>query len=84
MSAPLNWLAALALALVLGASYLLDGPSDTQAAQDVADEAEYAAALSDGDAAMCAKFGRNPHWTPAGDLVCRVPASTRPLQEARL
>ena len=84
MTAPLNWLAALALALVLGASYLLDGPSDTQAAQDVADEAEYAAALADGGAAKCATFGRSPHWTPEGDLVCRVPASARHLQEARL
>jgi hypothetical protein len=84
MSAPLNWLAALAIALVLAASALLDGPSDTQAAQDVADEADYAAALADSGAAKCARFGRHPHWTSQGDLVCRVPARVRPLQEARL
>lgn len=84
MSAATNWLAALAIALVLGASALLDGPSDIQASQDVADEADYAAALADGGLAKCAKFGRSPRWTPEGDLVCRVPASARSAQEARL
>jgi hypothetical protein len=84
MSAATKWLAAIALALVLAASALLDGPSDMQAAQDVADEADYAAALADGGAAKCAKFGRRPHWTSAGDLVCRLPASAQPLHEARL
>ena len=36
MSATLNWLAAMALALVLSASHLLPGPDDHQAALDVA------------------------------------------------
>lgn len=31
-----NWLGALAIALVLSTSYLLDGPSDNEAAQDMA------------------------------------------------
>ncbi len=34
----LRWLAAGLMALALAASMLLDGPSETQAAQDVADE----------------------------------------------
>ena len=36
MSAATNWLAALAIALVLSASHLLPGPNDHQAAVDVA------------------------------------------------
>lgn len=32
------WIAAGLMALVLAASMMLDGPSETQAAQDVADE----------------------------------------------
>lgn len=63
----------IALALLLSASYLLDGPSDTQAAQDVADEAAYAAAQADGGASKCAALGRTPIWTEGGDLVCRLP-----------
>jgi hypothetical protein len=39
------WLAGGLMALVLAASMILDGPSETQAAQDVADEV---AALSGG------------------------------------
>jgi hypothetical protein len=63
-------LAVIAL-LILAA--LMDGPSETQAAQDVADEAVYAAAVADGGAAQCAALGRTPLWTAEGHLVCRLP-----------
>ena len=62
-------LAAIAL-LILAA--LMDGPSETQAAQDVAD---YSAALADGGVSLCKEFDRVPVWTKSGDLVCRVPAA---------
>lgn len=67
-------LAAIALLIV---SALMDGPSDLQASQDVADEAAYAAAVADGGAAKCAALGRKPVWTPEGDLICRL---SRPVQ----
>lgn len=54
------------------AGVLMDGPSDAQAAQDVAD---YSAALADGGVSLCKEFGRVPVWTKSGDLVCRVPAA---------
>ena len=75
-----------AIALSIGGA-LLDGPSDTEAAQDVADEAEYAAALADGGKAQCAALGRTPKWTPEGDLVCQFPKATTQLvvaQQGRL
>jgi hypothetical protein len=59
-------LTAIAL-LIVGA--LMDGPSETQAAQDVAD---YSAAVADGGVSLCKEFGRVPVWTKSGDLVCRV------------
>ena len=74
-------LAAIAL-LIAGA--LMDGPSETQAAQDVADEAEYAAAQADGGRAQCAALGRTPKWTPDGNLICRLPRVDKPVLEARL
>ena len=49
---------------------LMDGPSETQAAQDVAD---YSAAMADGGVSLCKEFHRVPVWTKSGDLVCRVP-----------
>ena len=52
-------LAAIAL-LILAA--LMDGPSETQAAQDVAD---YSAALADGGVSLCKEFGCVPVWTKA-------------------
>jgi hypothetical protein len=66
-----NWCLAGAIAVILAAGYLLDGPDDIKTAQAVADEAEYAAALADGGAAKCAQYGRTPTWTASGDLVCR-------------
>ena len=71
--AAVNWALAAGIALLLSVSYLLDSPSETQAAQDVADEAAYAAAVADGGAAQCAASGRVPLWTPNGDLICRLP-----------
>ena len=66
--------AAMLLALVLlAAGALMQGPDEVQAAQDVADEAAYAAAVADGGAAQCAASGRVPLWTPNGDLICRLP-----------
>lgn len=64
-------LAVTGIAIILSTAHLL-GPDDIQAAQDVADEAEYAAALADGGVAKCAKLGRVPKWTSDGDLVCRA------------
>jgi len=55
------------LALIAGA--LMDGPTELEAAQDVAD---YSAALADGGVSLCKEFGRVPTWTKAGDLACRV------------
>ena len=60
-----------AIALLILAA-LMDGPSETQAAQDVAD---YSAALADGGVSLCKEFDRVPVWTKSGDLVCRVPAA---------
>ncbi|CAM3349755.1 hypothetical protein [Polaromonas hydrogenivorans] len=71
-------LAAIVLAI---ACALMDGPSETQAAQDVADEAEYAAALADGGAAKCAALARTPIWTPDGNLICR--AAAKPVTVAQ-
>ena len=68
---PVTKYAAIALAAIvtLIAGALMDGPSETQAAQDVAD---YSAALADGGVSLCAEFGRVPVWTKTGDLVCRL------------
>lgn len=65
--------AALAAIVLAIAGALMDGPSELQAAQDVADEAAYAAALAGGGAAQCAALGRTPVWTGEGRLVCRLP-----------
>lgn len=65
---PFTWLC-IALALVV-ISATMDGPTEAEAAQDVAD---YSAALADGGVSLCAEFGRVPTWTKAGDLVCRAP-----------
>ena len=52
---------------------LTDGPNELQAAQDVADEAAYAAALADGGTSKCAALGSTPKWTEDGNLICRLP-----------
>ncbi len=72
---PVTKFAAVTLAAIvlLIAGALMDGPSDLQAAQDVADEAAYAAAMEDGGKAKCAALGRIPVWTGEGDLICRLP-----------
>lgn len=77
MSATSRWLVVSALS-ILAAMSQLDGPSELQAAQDVADEAEYAAAQADGGAAKCAGLGSTPKWLPDGSLRCRPLPVTRP------
>lgn len=66
-----------AIALVI-ASALMEGPSELQAAQDVADDAAYAQALADGGVGKCQALGRLPIWTAEGHLICRLiqPAKT--------
>lgn len=65
----LPWLVASVIAIALSSAYLLDGPDDTEAAQDVSDD--YAQAVADGGKAKCNALGRDPLWTKEGDLVCR-------------
>ena len=77
------WCAAFLLAIILSTSYLLDGPSETQSAQDVSNEVSYAAAQADGGTAHCAALGRVPQWTPNGDLICRLKKSQLPLTVAQ-
>ncbi|MDB5253874.1 MAG: hypothetical protein JWP27_3043 [Flaviaesturariibacter sp.] len=73
---PFSWLLAALLAAVFIASCSAEGPSDTEAAQDMAD---YSAAVADGGVSLCAEFNRVPVWTKSGDLVCRVPAARASL-----
>ena len=80
---PWNVLLALVLTIILSSSYLLDGPNETQAAQDVANEVSYAAAQADGGTAHCAALGRVPQWTPEGDLICRLKKSPLPITVAQ-
>lgn len=69
---PFTWLTAFVAALAIAAAgNAMDGPSEQEAAQAVAD---YSAAVADGGVSMCAEFGRVPVWTKAGDLVCRMAA----------
>jgi hypothetical protein len=72
---PVTKFAAVVLAAIvlLIAGALMNGPDELQAAQDIADEAAYAAAQADGGRAHCAAIGRTPLWTEGGDLVCRLP-----------
>lgn len=68
---PFTWLVGILAALAVAASCHLDGPTEIEAAQDMAD---YTAALADGGVSICVEFGRVPIWTKAGDLVCRAAA----------
>lgn len=78
---PFTWLLALVAALAIAASGVnLDGPTELEAAQDVAD---YSAALADGGVSLCAEFGRVPTWTKSGDLVCRAPVPVAVAQGSR-
>ena len=65
-------LVVLAVIVMVIASAMMNGPTELQAAQDVADDAAYAQALADGGAGKCAALGRNPVWTPEGHLICRL------------
>lgn len=71
---PVTKFAAVTLAAIflVVASACMEGPSDTQAAQDVADEAAYAAAVADGGQAQCRALGRVPALMPDGEPVCRT------------
>jgi hypothetical protein len=57
-------------ALLAFAVLVQSGPTEQEAAQDVAD---YSAALADGGASMCAEFDSVPVWTSSGVLICRLP-----------
>jgi hypothetical protein len=67
MNHAINWTLAVATALVLSTAYLLDGPSDIQAAQDAAADTKATQAEQKAQArfekaaqAMC---GENAGWT---------------------
>jgi len=61
MSRPLTtWLAATAIALVLACAHLLDGPSDIEAAQDVATD------VQDAQAQAAAQSVATARQTPPG------------------
>ena len=73
-SALLTALGVVALALTLSTSHLMDGPSELEAAQAVAEavtELEYTAIVDNGGVAFCAQFARVPHLRPDGSLICR-------------
>lgn len=73
---PFTWLVCILAALAIAASCNIDGPTEVEAAQDVAD---YNAALADGGVALCAEFGRVPTWTKSGDLICRTATNAPPV-----
>ena len=78
MSAARNLLGALVFAIgfcVIGPA--LDGPSDTQAAQDVADDATHASQLARDTAACHQHYGTNAQilMLDGVHLVCRPPLS---------
>jgi hypothetical protein len=69
--------AALAAIVLLIAGAMMDGPTELEAAQAVADsvtELEYTAMADNGGVAFCKQFGRVPHLRPDGDLICRLGA----------
>jgi hypothetical protein len=67
MNHAINWMLAVATALVLSTAYLLDGPSDYQAAIDAAADAKATqreqAALARFEKAAQAMCGDNAGWT---------------------
>ncbi|CAN5300632.1 hypothetical protein BH10PSE16_BH10PSE16_01310 [soil metagenome] len=75
-----TWLVCILGAVAIAASCNIDGPTEVEAAQDVAD---YSAALADGGVALCAEFGRVPTWTKSGDLICRTATNTPPVVAQR-
>ena len=67
-------IATLAIIVTLIVGALMDGPSELEAAQAVADsvtELEYTAIVDNGGVAFCAQFARVPHPLPDGSLICR-------------
>ena len=67
MNHAINWTLAVAMAAVLSTAYLLDGPSDHQAAMDAAADAKATqreqAALARFEKAAQAMCGDNAGWT---------------------
>jgi hypothetical protein len=67
MNHAINWTLAVLTALVLSTAYLLDGPSDHQAAMDAASDAKATqreqAALARFEKAAQAMCGENEGWT---------------------
>jgi hypothetical protein len=67
MNHAINWTLAVAVAAVLSTAYLLDGPSDHQAAMDAATDAKATqreqAALARFEKAAQAMCGDNAGWT---------------------
>jgi len=79
MNAVTKFMAAgLAVIALLIAAAMMDGPSELEAAQAIADtvtELEYTVMAENGGVAFCAQFDRVPHLRPDGDLICRSSAS---------
>ena len=93
MSAAWNWLAATALALALAASIHLDGPDDTEAAQDQSEALTELQAAAPGSARRQAaaqrlcREERGPNsearFLPEGHLVCTTRRGVQPLAVAQ-
>lgn len=73
----LNWIAAAAIAVALGASHLLDGPDEVESARLDAQslqDARIAAAAADrrkrAAARFCAEQGAVHRWTADGNFTC--------------
>lgn len=73
----LNWLAAAAIAVGLGASHLLDGPDEIESARLNAEALADAQLTAAQDAAreraaarICAERNAAPRWTADGELTC--------------
>jgi hypothetical protein len=81
-----TWACAALIALTLASAHLLDGPGDVEAEQRAAASAKDA--VDQAATLHCAQFGRVPLWVNGDDLVCRLPAASRPAppaqQQARL
>ena len=78
-------IAALAAIVLLITGALMDGPTELEAAQAVADtvtELEYTAIVDNGGDEVCKQFGRIAHLRPDGDLICWSGASVVAQGEA--
>ena len=73
----LNWFAAAAIAVGLGASHLLDGPNEIESARlnaEALTDAQLTAAQNTAReraaALICAERNAAPSWTADGELTC--------------